>query len=100
MNPQMVLWSDRAASRHAGEVSVLASLAVELARKAGPSGITVDNILTTAATRGLMSLMGKGRQHSFLGAVCRHAGLQPTGHRVRSQIAGKNGNWRQTWVLP
>ena len=94
------VWSEKAATAHSGEVQVLAELARDLAWRAGKAGITIDNVLTTATQRGLMPLLGKGRQHSFLGAVCRKAGLLPTGIRVRSQIVGKNGNWRQTWRHP
>lgn len=93
-------WTKRAARAHRQEIEALVPLVLELARRAGSAGITVDNVLTTAAQRGLMPLLGKGRQHSFLGALCRTAGLVPTGQRVRSGIPGKNGNLRQVWVIP
>ena len=93
------VWSEKAAKAHPVEVARLAEIALDLALRY-PTGITIDNVLQAVHAWGLMPLIGKGRSHSFLGAVCRKAGLIPTGKRIRSQIAGKNGNWRNTWVHP
>lgn len=101
MTAQLALeWAAKSAGKHEREIQALVPLVLDLARKAGRSGITVDNVLLAANHKGLMPLMGNGRQHSFLGAVCRAAGLRTTGERVRSEIEGKHGNWRSKWALP
>lgn len=96
MSTQTELWSAKAAAHHRAEIEILAPIAKDLAFRAGRAGITVDNLIAA----GGLPRLGRGREHSFLGAVCRIAGLKASGQRVRSQIKGKNGNWRTIWLHP
>jgi hypothetical protein len=57
--------------------------------------VTIDDVRREAGL-----LEGRGRSLSFLGAVCKAAGLVPRGRYVRSELAISHGNLRQTWRLP
>lgn len=90
---------DRTASRHSALIAALVPLAQELARTAGPAGITVADIRLAAVQRGLLSGNEEGRELSYLSAVPPAAGLKPTGTFRRSVIVKTHGNLNQVWRL-
>lgn len=90
-------WDLWAPPHRAADLARWARLAVELAAGAGAAGITVDDLRRAAGPRGLARGDERGRSLSFLGAVCRHAGLEPTDQYRRSRQAASHGNLHRVW---
>lgn len=100
-DPQQIdAWSSQSAAKHSHRIALLRPVVIELARKAGDDGVTVSDLRLTAVQRGLLQESAKGRELSFLGAVCRAAGLVVTGRTRRSIIDASHGNRHSVWVLP
>lgn len=78
------------AHRYGERIEALIPLARELARKAGPHGVTVGDIRLTAEQRGLLE-RGTGRSLSWLTSLPKAAGLVSTGKRRISPI-GRSRN--------
>ncbi len=97
---QVELWSTQSAGKHSHRIELLKPVVLELARRAGDAGVTVSDVRLTAVQRGLLSSSAKGRELSFLGAVCRAAGLLATDRTRRSTIDASHGNRHSVWVLP
>lgn len=89
---------DSTAAKHRAEIEALVPLALELARKAGPDGITVSDLRVTATQRGLIG-ESRGRSHSWLGAVMKAAGLTPTDRYRRSDVPASHANLHRVYVL-
>ena len=86
---------ERAASKHAAEIARLVPIALQLARAAGPSGITADDVRITAENRGLLTGHEPGRSLSYLSAVPIAARLAKTNRRRLS----RSRNDQVVWVL-
>lgn len=84
---------------HASEIAALTPVALELARRARPEGVTVADLRAEATRRGLLTGEESGRRLSYLGVVMKAAGLHPTGRFVRSSIDRSHGNLHQVWTL-
>lgn len=97
---QIQLWSAQSAAKHSHRITLLVPVVRELAQKGGENGVTVSDVRLTAVQRGLLSESAKGRELSFLGAVCRAAGLLATNRTRRSTIDASHGNRHTVWVLP
>ena len=96
---QIDLWARSSASRHSHRITLLVPVVRELAQKAGDAGVTVSDVRLTAVQRGLLAAEAKGRELSFLGALCRMAGLIPTERTRRSTIDQSHGNRHTVWTL-
>ena len=96
---QIQLWSTQSASKHSHRITLLVPVVRELAKKAGDAGVTVSDVRLTAVQRGLLQSEARGRDLSFLGAVCRAAGLIPTERTRRSTIDQSHGNRHTVWTL-
>jgi hypothetical protein len=82
-------------------IEKLIPIALELAQRAGKSGITVANLRHYAARNGLLPRRGKEqRDLSFLGTVMRKAKLINTLQRRRSDVVGSHGNLHVVYVAP
>lgn len=97
---QIGLWTRGAASAHAAEIARLVPLARELARSAGPAGVTVADLRAEGERRGLVPAYTVGRELSYLGTVMRAAGLRATDRTRRSSIPQSHGNRHTVHVLP
>lgn len=97
---QIDAWSSQSASKHSHRIALLIPIVRELAAKAGDAGCTVSDIRLTAVQRGLLAESAKGRELSFLGALCRMAGLIPTERTRRSTIDQSHANRHTVWILP
>jgi hypothetical protein len=97
---QIQLWSTQSASKHSHRIALLIPIVRTLALKAGDSGVTISDVRLTAVQRGLLAAEAKGRELSFLGALCRMAGLIATERTRRSTIDASHGNRHSVWVLP
>jgi len=75
-------------------------LALALALKAGPHGLTVADLRLKAVQEGILTGGEQGRSLSFLGKVMQRAGLRATDRMRRSCIAKSNGNLHRVWVHP
>jgi hypothetical protein len=95
----------------ARQVERLIPVAVELAQKAGRSGVTVGDLRITAVNRGILTgaegaphpgtgKLMKPRELSYLGSVMKAAGLVPTDDYRRSDVPGSNGNLHKVWLAP
>lgn len=73
---------------------------MELARAAGPHGLTVCDIRIHAELRGYLTGDEQGRTLSWLHHVPRRAGLKCTGQVRASTRPRAHGNFQRTWVLP
>ena len=82
------------------DIQRLIPLAIELARVAGPDGVTVANVRSIAVARGILTGEEKGRRLSYLGKVLQRAGLVSTGEYRRSHIGRSHGNLHAVYVLP
>lgn len=93
---------EKALSRHALDIRMLAPLALELATSARETGITVADLRAEAERRGLFKpgLNTGDRSLSYLGGVMKGAGLRPTDRTRRSFLPQSNGNRHVVWVLP
>ena len=80
------------------DIERLVPIAQELARIAGPHGITIANVRHAAEARGLLTGAERGRRLSFLGAVMKAAGLVATEDYRRSDIPRSNGNLHRIWI--
>lgn len=78
----------------------LVAIALELARKAGPAGVTVADIRITAEQRGLLTGHEHGRQLSWLNRIPKAAGLERTGELRSSTRKKAHGNLQRVYVLP
>jgi hypothetical protein len=92
--------AEEAANARAALVAQLVDLAQFLALRAGDAGITVANLRVAAVQRGLIPQQGDERELSFLGAVMKRAGLENTGRKRRSHVAGAHGNLNTVWIRP
>lgn len=97
---QIDAWATQSAAKHSHRITLLVPVVIELAKKAGEDGVTVSDIRLTAVQRGLLQETAKGRELSFLGSVCRAAGLIVTARTRRSIIDASHGNRHSVWVLP
>lgn len=97
---QILMWSQSSASKHSHRIELLKPVVRELARKSGDAGVTISDVRLTAVQRGLLAAEAKGRELSFLGALCRAAGLVVTDRTRRSTIDASHGNRHSVWVLP
>lgn len=97
---QINLWATQSAAKHSHRIELLKPIVRELARKAGDDGVTISDIRLTAVQRRLLSETAKGRELSFLGALCRAAGLVVTDRTRRSMVDKSHGNRHTVWVLP
>lgn len=97
---QIDAWSKLGAAKHSHRIELLIPLVRSLAKKAGDSGVTISDVRLTAVQRGLLAAEAKGRELSFLGALCRMAGLVVTERTRRSTIDQSHGNRHSVWVLP
>ena len=93
-------WDRRVPSHRREAIDRLIPLALELARKAGPDGITVADLRLYAVQRGILSGQETGRQLSYLGAVLTLAGLAKSERFRRSVIEQSHGNLHRVWVAP
>lgn len=94
-------WDREVPAHRARDLERLIPLAVELADRAGPLGITVADVRLAAVQRGILTGEETGRQLSYLGAVLRHyAGLVKTGGYRRSVIERSHGNLHAVHVHP
>jgi hypothetical protein len=93
----------------ARQVERLIPVALELARKAGRSGVTIADVRITAVNRGILTgqegaphpgtgKLMKPRELSYLGSVMRSAGLVATEEYRRSVVPGSNGNAHKVWL--
>jgi hypothetical protein len=89
---------ERTVPKHETEIRLLIPVAQELAKRAGPAGITVGNLRLAAVHRGIISGFEVGRRLSYLGAVMKRAGLKPTDHTRRSSVGRSHGNLHRVWV--
>lgn len=94
-----LLPSERVAHRQR-DIQRLIPLAIELAEKAGSSGITVADLRIAAVQRGLLTGEESGRRLSFLGVVMKQAGLVATSEYRRSVIPRSHGNLHRLFVAP
>lgn len=78
----------------------LVPVALELAERAGRSGVTVADLRLAAVQRGLLTGRETGRRLSFLGGVMRKAGLVGTAEFRRSAIVKAHGNLNRVWIHP
>lgn len=87
--------------RLAQDLRILTPIARRLARKAGRSGITVENVQRWAENHGvLLAYTDRAYRALVFGALMREAGLKPTGQLVRSsRIGTKGGNWNHKWTV-
>lgn len=97
MSTQMLLGLEATAAKHRADLERLAPLAVELALKAGRSGVTVADCRIVALQRGLLTGGERGRALAYLGKLCETAGLVPTTEYRRSIIEKSNGNLQRVW---
>lgn len=97
---QINLWATSAARKHSASIELLKPIALELARKAKHSGVTIADVRIVAVQRGLLTGQETGRELSFLGAVMRAAKLSPTDRIRRSHIDKSHGNRHTVWVDP
>ena len=86
-----------ATNGRARQIEALTPVMRELAAKAGADGVTVADLRSVATQRGLLGA-SRGRGLSWLSAVPRAAGLEPTERMRRSHIAGSHGNLQRIWV--
>jgi hypothetical protein len=84
----------------ARQIERLVPLAVELAERAGTSGITISDVRVTAENRGILTGEEKGARLSYLGKVMEAAGLTATPHFRRSNIPKSHGNLHRVFVHP
>jgi len=93
---------EASAAKHGPEIAALVPVAVELARKAGPAGVTVSDVRIVGAQRGLVDPLtaGRGRALSWMSAVMQRAGLEPTDRMRRSEIPGSHGRLQRIWMAP
>lgn len=82
------------------DIGRLIPLAQELARKAGPHGITVANLRIAAVNASLLTGQESGKRLSYLGVVMKKAGLSATSEFRRSTIDKSHGNLHRVFVLP
>lgn len=85
----------RSASRHADDIARLVPVVHELIAKA--DRMTVSDLRIVAVQRGLLTGQETGRELSYLPAVMRAAGCEPTGEWVRSAIPRTHGNPQRVW---
>lgn len=83
---------ERAAASKQVQIARLVPLARKLAWVCGSEGVTVCELRQAAVSAGVLSGRESGRQLSFLGAVCKAAGLRATGEYRRSTIPQSHGN--------
>lgn len=102
MNPSLELGlfalADAAAKKR-DIIRQLAAIAQGLA-SVHPDGITVADVRAEAARQCILPKESTGRQLSFLGAVMREAGLEPTGEYRRSDVDVSHGNLHRVWKQP
>jgi len=82
------------------DLRVLIPIARRLARKAGPSGITVENVQRWADNHGvLLASTDRGYRSRLLGAVMRAAGLEAVRGvwRRTTRVGTKGGNVVRVW---
>jgi len=96
---QIDAWSSPSAAKHSHRITLLVPVVRELASKAGQQGVTISDVRLVAVQRGLLPETAKGRELSWLGALCRAAGLIATDQTRRSVIAQSNGNRQTVWVI-
>lgn len=99
-SPDQILMGSQSAAKHSHRIELLKPVVRELARKSGDAGVTISDVRLTAVQRGLLAAEAKGRELSFLGALCRAAGLVVTDRTRRSSIDKSHGNRHSVWVLP
>lgn len=95
---ELDLFASAAAAEHEPEIGLLIPIAQRLAAEAGREGVTVADVREEASRRGILPPLGEGRSLSYLGALCRKAGLVATGRSRRSHIEGSNANRHTVWV--
>jgi hypothetical protein len=96
---QLDAFSKLGISKHWPEIQRLRPLVLELAEKAGESGITVSDVRLYAVHRNLLTGSERGRSLSWMGALMKAAGLVPTDRTRRSEIAKSHANRHTVWVL-
>jgi hypothetical protein len=88
-------------TKHHLEITVLAPIALELARQSGSVGVTVADLRAEAERRKLLPARNqRDRSLSYLGAVMKAAGLRATDRTRRSFIPQSNGNRQTVWIAP
>jgi hypothetical protein len=97
---QLDAFSKLGISKHWPEIQRLRPLVLELAEKAGESGITVSDVRLYAVHRNLLTGSERGRSLSWMGALMKAAGLVPTDRYARSTIEKSHGNLMRVWTLP
>lgn len=93
-------YAEQAASEHEEEIRKLIPIAQRLAAELGPEGVTVADVRAEAVKLGLIPPLGEGRSLSYLGALCRRAGLVATNRTRRSHVEGSHQNRHVCWTLP
>lgn len=77
----------------------LIAIAQEIAAKAHPHPVTVENLRTAAVNRHVLTGEEKGRTLSYLGGVMQAAGLVRNGRFRRSELPRAHGNLQAEWQL-
>lgn len=86
-------------AEHAEMLEALTPLAKRLALEQR-HGITISDIRTQAVTLGFLTGLEKERELSYLGALCRRAGLVNTGVKRRSFLRSTHGIPQTVWIHP
>lgn len=97
---QIDAWAALSGTEHDAEIALLIPIAQRLAREAGAEGVTIADIRDAAARKGILPPLGEGRSLSYLGSLCKRAGLVASGRSRRSTIDGAHGNLNTIWVAP
>lgn len=96
----MYAYSGEVCHNHTAAITRLARVAYDLARKAGPTGITVSDVRMEAYRLNLLTGSERGRYLSFLCAVPPAGGLIRTERTRRSNIRITHGNRQTVWIHP
>jgi hypothetical protein len=96
---QLDAFSRLGLSKHSFEIQRLRPLVLELAEKAGASGITVSDVRLYAVHRNLLTGSERGRALSWMGALMKAAGLVPTDQYRRSEIGRSHGNLHRIYRI-
>lgn len=98
---QLDAFAQLGAGDHEAEIRLLIPIAQKLAAQAGETGVTIADVREEAVKRGILPPLGEGRSLSYLGSLCKRAGLVASKQPPRrSHVEGSHANRHTVWVLP